>query len=103
MQEIQTQDHAPALWQRLRRPSTLGFLGAGLLAADPLRWLASTWTDATPGRIVLPLRVSKPLCDRDLSRQLPRRRKSMRNRLIVFLLFVTALVLLPAAFAAWLS
>ena len=37
----------PTLWQRLRRPSTLVFLGAGLLAADPLRWLVATWTDAT--------------------------------------------------------
>jgi len=47
MQDIQTQGFAPALWQRLRRPSTLVFLGAGLLAADPLRWLVATWTDAT--------------------------------------------------------
>jgi exosortase/archaeosortase family protein len=47
MQEIQTQGDAPALWHRLRRPSTLVFLGAGLLAADPLRWLIETWTDAT--------------------------------------------------------
>ena len=37
----------PTPWQRLRRPSTLVFLGAGLLAADPLRWLVATWTDAT--------------------------------------------------------
>jgi exosortase/archaeosortase family protein len=37
----------PTLAQRLRRPSTLVFLGAGLLAADPLRWLVATWTDAT--------------------------------------------------------
>jgi exosortase/archaeosortase family protein len=37
----------PTLRQRLRRPSTLVFLGAGLLAADPLRWLVATWTDAT--------------------------------------------------------
>lgn len=31
----------------LRRPSTWVVLGAGLLAADPLRWLIGTWTDAT--------------------------------------------------------
>lgn len=37
----------PTLRQRLWRPSTLVFLGAGLLAADPLRWLVATWTDAT--------------------------------------------------------
>lgn len=37
----------PALRARLVRPSTLVILGAGLLAADPLRWLATTWTDAT--------------------------------------------------------
>jgi hypothetical protein len=37
----------PTLWQRLRRPSTLVFIGAGLLAADPLRWLPATWMDAT--------------------------------------------------------
>jgi exosortase/archaeosortase family protein len=40
----------PTLWQRLRRPSTLVFIGAGLLAADPLRWLVATWTDATYNR-----------------------------------------------------
>jgi len=102
MQPIQTQGFAPVL-RRLRRPSTLVFLCAGLLAADPLRQPTATWTDATPRRIVLPLRVSKPLCDRDLSRHLPRRKKFMRNRIVVFLLFVAALVLLPAAFAAWLA
>lgn len=47
MQEIQGHGFAPALWQRLRRPSTLVILAAGLLAADPLRWLFTTWTDAT--------------------------------------------------------
>ena len=31
----------------LWRPSTVVFLGAGLLAADPLRWLLAPWTDAT--------------------------------------------------------
>lgn len=31
----------------LRRPSTVVFLGAGLLATDPLRWLLAPWTDAT--------------------------------------------------------
>ncbi len=44
--------------------------------------------------------VSKPLCDRDLSRHPPRRRNSMRTRVLVFLLFVALLVVLPAAFAA---
>ena len=47
MQQLQGPGYAPALWHRLRRPSTLVFLGAGLLAADPLRWLLATWTDAT--------------------------------------------------------
>lgn len=47
MQQLQGPGYAPALWHRLRRPSTLVFLGAGLLAADPLRWLLDTWTDAT--------------------------------------------------------
>lgn len=38
--------------QLLRRPSTYVFLGAGLLAADPLRWLLAAWTDATlPGPV----------------------------------------------------
>jgi exosortase/archaeosortase family protein len=47
MQEIASPGLLPALWHRLRRPSTLVVLGAGLLAADPLRWLLATWTDAT--------------------------------------------------------
>lgn len=38
---------APTLWHRLRRPSTLLMLVAGLLAADPLRWLPEAWTGAT--------------------------------------------------------
>jgi len=103
MQPIQTQGFTSMLRRRLRRPSTLVFLCAGLLAADPLRWLLATRTDATPRRIVLPLPVSKPLCDRSLSRPLPRRRKLMRNRILAFLLFVAVLVLLPAAVAAWLA
>jgi hypothetical protein len=38
---------APALWHRLRHPSTLVMLGAGLLAADRLRWLPPAWAGAT--------------------------------------------------------
>lgn len=45
-------DSPPSLWHRLRRPSTLLMLGAGLLAADPLRWLPEAWTGATlPGAL----------------------------------------------------
>lgn len=47
MHELVPPGRLPALWHRLRRPSTLVILGAGLLAADPLRWLLATWTDAT--------------------------------------------------------
>lgn len=47
MHDLTRPGFLPALWQRLRRPSTLVILGAGLLAADPLRWLLTTWTDAT--------------------------------------------------------
>ena len=47
MHDLAEPGFLPALWHRLRRPSTLVFLGAGLLAADPLRWLLDTWTDAT--------------------------------------------------------
>ena len=47
MQHLHGPGVVPAFWQALRRPSTLVILGAGLLAADPLRWLLSTWTDAT--------------------------------------------------------
>ena len=39
----------PGRWQRLRRPSTLVMLGAGLLAADPLRFLAAGMDATLPG------------------------------------------------------
>jgi len=82
----------------LRRPSTLVSTPcAGLLTADPLRRLGSTWTGATPGSF-----ASKPLCDLDLSPSPPRRSKTMR-RLAVFLLFVALLVVLPAALMRVLS
>jgi len=81
----------------LRRPSTLALV-AGLLAADRLRRLAAPWTGATPIRI-----ASKPLCDPSLSRPLPRRRKSMRTRILMFVLFVALLVALPAALVTVLS
>jgi len=43
--------HAPRFF---RRPSTLVILCAGLLAADPLRWLPAAWMDATlPGGVRL--------------------------------------------------
>ena len=76
----------------LWRPSTLvSTPRAGLLAADPLRRLGSTWTGATPGSF-----ASKPLCDLDLTPSPPRRSKTMR-RLALFLLFVALLVVLPVA------
>ena len=74
------------------RPSMLLLL-AGLLAADRLRRSGASWTGAPLGPI-----AAKPLCDRDLSRRLPRRRKSMRHRLFVFVLFVALLVVVPAVF-----
>ena len=76
----------------LRRPSTSVSItpSAGLLPADPLRRLGSTWTGATPGSF-----ASKPLCDLDLVPP-PRRSKTMR-RIAAFLLFVALLIVLPAA------
>jgi hypothetical protein len=74
-----------------RRPSTAESSSAGLLTADPLRRLGSTWMGATPGSF-----ASKPLCDLDLSPP-PRRSKPMR-RIALFLLFMALLVVLPAAF-----
>ena len=44
---IDSPGFARKAWQRLRRPSTLVLIGAGLLAADRLRWLPAAWTDAT--------------------------------------------------------
>jgi hypothetical protein len=75
----------------LRRPSTPVLPGAGLLAADPLRRLGSTWAGATPGSF-----ASKPLCDLDLSPPPHRRSKTMR-RIALFLAFIAALVIVPAA------
>jgi hypothetical protein len=111
----------PTLRQRLRRPSTLVFLGAGLLAADLLRRLAP-WTDATlaalslvlllgallarrprPARnretvaVLLPA-ASRPLCDPMLSRPAPDAGR-LRWRLALFLLVVLALLLVPVAVA----
>ncbi len=77
-----------------RRPSTPVSSCAGLLAADPLRRLGSTWTGATPGSF-----VSRPLCDLDLSPSPPRRSKTLR-RIAAFLLFVALLVVLPAVLAS---
>jgi hypothetical protein len=83
----------PMLAGMLRRPSTSVSItpSAGLLTADPLRRLGSTWTGATPGSF-----ASKPLCDLDLA-PLPRRRSKTLRRIAVFLLFVALLVVLPAA------
>jgi hypothetical protein len=79
------------------RPSTPEPPRAGLLAADPLRRLGSTWTGATPGSF-----ASRPLCDLELSPLPPHRRKTMR-RIAAFLLFVVVLVALPAVLARVLS
>jgi hypothetical protein len=76
-----------------RRPSTPESSSAGLLAADPLRRLGSLGTGATPGSF-----ASRPLCDLELSPAPPRRSKTMR-RIALFLLIVTLLVVVPAAFA----
>jgi hypothetical protein len=71
--------------------------GAGLLAADPLRRPGATRTGATPGSF-----VTRPLCDPDLSRAPPRRRKTLR-RIALFLLFVALLMALPAVVARLLA
>jgi hypothetical protein len=109
------------LWQRLRRPSTLALLGAGLLAADLLRRLAA-WTDATfaallagavvallalwrlrrPARharsretvAVLLTNAAKPLCDPRLAR--PEPRDGLAYRIVLFVLLVAMLVMVPA-------
>lgn len=81
----------------LRRPSTPVLPGAGLLAADPLRRLGSTWTGATPGSF-----ASKPLCDLDLSPP-PRRRSKTMRRIALFLVFASLLAALPAALMGVLS
>ena len=115
--------HSPS-WLRLRRPSTLALLGAGLLAADLLRRLAP-WTDATlaaallvpavallalwrlrrtrraraPATVaVLPPASARPLCDPELARPAPRD-GLVRYRIFLFVLVVCALVTLPALFA----
>jgi len=109
------------LWQRLRRPSTLALLGAGLLAADLLRRLAA-WADATfatllagavvavfalwrlrrPARharsretvaVLLPT-AAKPLCDPTLARPAPR--DGLAYRVLLFVLLVAMLVTVPA-------
>jgi len=107
------------LRDRLRRPSTLALLGAGLLAADLLR-RPEAWTDATFGGFVLALGLAlwvlwrrraparsrethfvllpattKPLCDPRLSRPAPPP-DLLRNRVLLFLLVVLTLVVLPA-------
>ena len=46
MHEFDSPGFATALAQRFWRPSTLCVIGAGLLAADPLRWLVCAWTGA---------------------------------------------------------
>jgi hypothetical protein len=116
--------HSP-FWHRLRRPSTLVLLGAGLLAADLLRRLAP-WTDATfigltaalalallalwrlryptrrsrgPARVAVLLpATAKPLCDPHLARPAPRD-GLLRYRIFLFALVVFALITLPALFA----
>ena len=115
------------LWHRLRRPSTLLLLGAGLLAADRLRRLDQPWTDATPWLLgglavalssllllrarrparrvrsreivaVLPSMAAKPLCDPTLAR--PAQREGLlRYRIFLFAIVVLALLTLPALVA----
>jgi hypothetical protein len=83
----------PKLRGMFRRPSRSVSPRAGLLAADPLRRLGSTWTGATPGSF-----ASRPLCDLELSPPPSRRSKAMR-RIAAFLLFVALLLVLPAVLA----
>ena len=104
----------------LRRPSTVLSACAGLLAADPLRWLAGSWAAATLTGLAAVLAVawarqrlrdgrryavavllppsSPPLCDRNLPRHPGAGRTRMRHPLVLFLLFVFALFLVPVLF-----
>jgi len=112
--------HDPEEPRWLRRPSTLLAACVGLLAADPLRWLAGSWAAATLVAVAVALAAawvrqrlrgerryavavllpfsSPPLCDRDLPRHAGARRSCMRQPLVLFLLFVFALFLVPALF-----
>ena len=108
---------ASGFWQRLWRPSTWIMLGAGLLAADRLRWLPAAWTDTTLIALCAALTLGLGLALQWLQLRGARRREvrvvslplahaiepDTRNRLLLFLAFVAALVVLPALLVAVLS
>ena len=88
----------------------LVILGAGLLAADQLRRLLGSWTDAT---LIAAVATLCGLLLRTFSRKRPREVQMLqlplglaqpmdpdfRNRVLAFVLFLVALVVVPVLFA----
>ena len=112
MSQFNSPGFAAVVWQGLRRPSTWILLGAGLLAADRLRWLPAAWTDATLLLLAALLSLTLGLA-RLLTRTRAAHRREVqvlalplspsiepdtRRRLLLFFLFMLALVLVPALF-----